>query len=45
LTAHSLESLKDRVKVLKSEINRTTEAINEKKMHLPAPTVYLIDTR
>lgn len=31
LTAHSLESLKDRVKVLKSEINRTTEAINEKE--------------
>ena len=31
LTVHSLEALNNRVKVLKSEINRTALAINEKQ--------------
>ena len=31
LTVHSLETLNNRVKVLKSEINRTALAINEKQ--------------
>ena len=31
LTVHSLETLNNRVKLLKSEINRTALAINEKQ--------------